>query len=77
MKASTLFKILRKRIENRDHMLLLSKTRIGSVSQMMYGNYYLHDLRTNTVIRDRIDLLELAEEMNISCDFLEARSQYV
>lgn len=77
MKASTLFKILRKRIENRDNMLLLSKTRIGSISQMLYGNYYLHDLRTNKVIRDRIDLLELAQEMSICCEFVESRSQYV
>lgn len=71
MKPQTLFKILRKRIEMKDRMLLLSKTRIGSISQMMYGNYYLHDLRTNKVIREKINLLDLAQELGVCCEYLE------
>jgi len=71
MKPQTLFKILRKRIEMKDKMLLLSKTRVGSISQQLYGNYYLHDLRNNTVIRERIDLLDLAQELGVCCEYTE------
>ena len=71
MKPQTLFKILRKRIELTDKMMLLSKTRVASLSRQMYGTYYLHDLKTNKVIRDRIDLLELAQELQVVCEHIE------
>ena len=72
MKPNTLFKILRKRIEARDKMLLLAKTRDNSFSRAQLGTYYIHDLRSNEILRSHVNLLELAAEIGIECiDTLE------
>jgi hypothetical protein len=72
MKPLNLYRVLKKRIEGRDSMLLLSKTRDGSYSRQYLGTYYLHDVKANKILRTHINLLELAKELNVECiDTLE------